>query len=572
MRHNLKIVLFGLSAAIAVLFCIKCAPVAGTATETENISAMLYNPGGSPAASAKVCFYRHGDDPRNNHAVDSTYTDNNGNYSKKLDTGTYNILASLGSNATFQDSITVTKGDTTRPAPDTLKSLGSISGRIELQGTDDPRTVFILFMGSNTFTRPTDLAGNFSATNMAKGKYPVTLLTTLDNYDVMDTSFVIKAGVDSVIPQPIVMKYTGIPVPRNLQIQYDTMKQIVTLIWNRPVSGRPLNGYNVYRRNVDSNTTLSTINTQLVTDTTYKDSSGVQDMTYEYRVTAVDTTTTEGTRSAAISIKITTAFGLVDSVVSPDFQYISQIKKSANGGFIGISYHNEILVMDSTFHIVRRWGSMGTGTGQFNSPYSLVLDSKGNIFVADMRNDRIQEFDTLGNFLMSWGTTGTGDGQFRNPQYIDIDKNDRIYISERLNDRVQEFNADGSFIRKFGSTGSGSGEFDIITGIAVDSNGIIFVSDFNNARIQKFDSLGNFVEQWNGINAPSCLMSNGKAIICIVNSGTGFDAIELLNLNGSVIATAQIQGIIIGFVGGYIYSCVQGVNPVINIFKCPLIR
>jgi hypothetical protein len=361
--------LTGLLTAVAMLpllYCGQNPPNAGNSSQVGNpVASMLYNPDGSPAKQAKVCFFRHGDDPRNSHAVDSTYTDNNGNYTASLDTATYNILATLGTNATFQDSIIVTEGDTTRPPPDTLKSLGSISGRVELQDTDDPRTVFILFMGSNTFTRPTDLLGNFTATNMAKGKYAVTLITTLDDYAVMDTSFVITAGLDSVIPQPIVMNYTGIPIPKGLRIEYDTMKQIVTLYWNTPTTGRPAGSYNVYRRNIDSNTVLARINTTPVTDTTYSDSTGIQDMTYEYQVAVVDTLITEGTKSSPVQLHFSIADFRIDSI-----------------------------------------GIKGTGVGQLNRPQS-AASNKSYYVIIDWQDPfpsaaRANIFDLQGNYIRTF--------------------------------------------------------------------------------------------------------------------------------------------------------------------------
>ncbi|MBN2035378.1 MAG: hypothetical protein JW768_01425 [Chitinispirillaceae bacterium] len=380
--------------AVAALQCAN--PNDGTGSSTESITAMLYNPDNTPAVSAKVCFYRHGDDPRNNHAVDSTYTDNNGNYHKDLDTGTYNILATLDTNATFQDSIIVTEGDTTRPPPDTLRSLGSINGKIELQGTDDPRTVFILFMGSNTFTRPTDLAGNFSATNMAKGRYAVTLITTLDDYDVMDTSFMITAGIDSVIPQPIVLKYTGIPVPKGLRIEYDTMMQIVKLYWNTPTTGRSVQSYTVYRKHSDSASFVSI--KAGVTDTSYCDSTGVQDQTYEYRVAVVDTQNTTGVMSAGVEIKIVPAFSISDTIT-----FISPTANDAVidlHGNLWVAFANgQIGKFDSNHTQVAQWGQQGSAVGQINEPVGIVTDGFNGIYVAERGNRRVQKFDTLGNSI-----------------------------------------------------------------------------------------------------------------------------------------------------------------------------
>ena len=44
----------------------------------------------------------------------------------------------------------------------------------------------------------------------------------------------------------------------------------------------------------------------------------------------------------------------------------------------------------------------------------------GNIFVLDEGNNRIQKFDSNGNFITKWGTVGSGDGQFNEPTGIAI--------------------------------------------------------------------------------------------------------------------------------------------------------
>jgi DNA-binding beta-propeller fold protein YncE len=43
----------------------------------------------------------------------------------------------------------------------------------------------------------------------------------------------------------------------------------------------------------------------------------------------------------------------------------------------------------------------------------IAADSTDNVYVGDFgENNRIQKFDSNGNFLGKWGTTGSGDGQF----------------------------------------------------------------------------------------------------------------------------------------------------------------
>lgn len=333
----------------------------GTETGDSKIASMLFNPGGSPAVSAKVCFRHHDNDPRPGHdsgVVDSTYTDANGNFTITLDPGTYTIEASGDSGLAFQDSITAIKGDTVHLHPDTLKPAGTIRGVVQLQPGDDPRTVFILFMGTRTFTWPDDSLGNFTSGTMAGSRYRVRILTTTPNYDMMDTSFTITAGVDAALPDTLRLHYTGIPVPTGLRIVYDTLKQIVTLIWNKPVNGRAVQSYTIYRKRSDSATFVNIKGG--VTDTTYSDSTGVQDQMYEYRVAVVDTQNTTGVMSAGVNAEIMGIFFVSDSIVK--------------GGAVGV---------DGNF------GQFGRG----------VLDSTGNFYITDNTNKWLQKLDSTGNFI-----------------------------------------------------------------------------------------------------------------------------------------------------------------------------
>src|SRR5437763_15761882 len=61
------------------------------------------------------------------------------------------------------------------------------------------------------------------------------------------------------------------------------------------------------------------------------------------------------------------------------------------------------------YKFLSKWGSLGTGNGQFQNVGHIAADSKtGNIFVGDQGNERIQKFDSNGKFVMKWGSLGTG--------------------------------------------------------------------------------------------------------------------------------------------------------------------
>jgi hypothetical protein len=465
-------------ACVSSLLLMQCAnPNAGNGSDTGNamIASMLYNPDGTPANHAVVRFFRFGTDPRTGvTAIDSTTTDAKGNYTAKLDTGTYNILANGGGNATFQDSIKAIKDSTVHPPADTLKATGSLKGIVRLEEGGDPTTVFVLFMGANVFTTVQDSAGNFATTDMAKGRYQVKLLSTLDNYKPKDTVLTVTAGSVDSLPGPIVLQYTGIPVPRGLTINYDTLKQIVNLSWNKPAIGRMVAGYDIYRQRSDS-TSFANIKSG-VKDTVFQDSTGVQDQTYEYRVAVVDSNNTIGVMSAGVSAKVTSVFILTDSIVSPMIN-----SSQANGFAIGkdttiyvaaAGFNNFIRVLSKTGDSIN-----AIGKGNFKQVYDIAIDSKENIFAVDPDNNAIFKFLKNGTFVSSW--------PINIPTRIAIDTQDNIYVVFSDGRGIMKLDTLGN---KMDSTFFSSTTKAMEGNLIIGSNGNLFVGSLTAKKIFMFSS------------------------------------------------------------------------------------
>jgi streptogramin lyase len=169
-------------------------------------------------------------------------------------------------------------------------------------------------------------------------------------------------------------------------------------------------------------------------------------------------------------------------------------------------FNHRIQKFDSNGNFITQWGGCGSGNGQFNTPYGVAVDSEDNVYVADQVYSRIQKFDSEGNFITKWGIPGSGNGQLLHAYGLIIDSEDNVYVADTYNHRVQKFSSEDGvnyiYVTKWGSYGSGDSQFKRSYGVAVDSQGNVYVADTDNHRIQKFDSEGGFFGWW-GLDSTS---------------------------------------------------------------------
>ena len=62
------------------------------------------------------------------------------------------------------------------------------------------------------------------------------------------------------------------------------------------------------------------------------------------------------------------------------------------------------------------------------------------MFVADQGNSRIQVFDSSGTFITKFGTFGSGDGQFNDLSGVAVNPTTgNVFVADSDNNRVQVF-------------------------------------------------------------------------------------------------------------------------------------
>ena len=101
-------------------------------------------------------------------------------------------------------------------------------------------------------------------------------------------------------------------------------------------------------------------------------------------------------------------------------------------------------------------GKAATDDKTFNRPTDIAFspDHK-HVYVSDgYGNSRVVKFTADGKYVSTWGKRGKGPGEFNTPHSIAIDSKGRVYVSDRENNRIQVFTANGEFLKQWTHLGA----------------------------------------------------------------------------------------------------------------------
>ncbi len=248
--------------------------------------------------------------------------------------------------------------------------------------------------------------------------------------------------------------------------------------------------------------------------------------------------------SAAINVIPTTEIASIRISKGLPLNQPSDVEVGPNGRiYLLDGVNNRVIVFSSSFDYITQFGKKGREEGRLWYPVGLTVDRRGNVFVADSGNHRINIYDgngkfrssfklawekplvpsdptdlvidgdtnncyivdndnhrilvysTDGKFNFSWGFKGRRKGEFRYPYSITMDSERNLCIVDVINSRVQVFNLKGEFIRQIGGWGVTPGTFYRPKGITADDNNRIYVagSYVKFGNIQVFSNSGEFL-------------------------------------------------------------------------------
>ncbi|XP_078608233.1 uncharacterized protein LOC144880104 [Branchiostoma floridae x Branchiostoma japonicum] len=181
------------------------------------------------------------------------------------------------------------------------------------------------------------------------------------------------------------------------------------------------------------------------------------------------------------------------------------------------------------------FGEMGSRNGQFNEPSGVAVSDEGEIFVADLRNQRIQVFTVQGTFVRQFSTIVPSEEKM-NPQDVAMDGEGNLWVVGRAASAefAVQYTILGRVLRKFDLQYTGCER-----GVAVDTrrNHILITQTLREGELLAFRPDGSIVgqkwmdwfislfwggqtENWIQLRRPTCITEDKEGNVLVSDFGS----------------------------------------------------
>ena len=197
------------------------------------------------------------------------------------------------------------------------------------------------------------------------------------------------------------------------------------------------------------------------------------------------------------------------------------------------------------------------GQGLFRTPHGLRVDENDNIWTTDQETHQVLRFDKQGNITLilgrrdgpgtAWRDRGYTVALLNQPSDAVLDSKGDIYVADGGNVRVVKYDKNGEPLTSWGKEGSGPGEFNFPHSIAVGDDDKVYVTDRENGRVQIFTPDGDYLGEWSGFGHPYEIMQRDDGTFWLTDARAG--AIIHLDANGAELGRFGVWGKEIGDFG-----------------------
>ncbi|XP_006818884.1 E3 ubiquitin-protein ligase TRIM71-like [Saccoglossus kowalevskii] len=190
------------------------------------------------------------------------------------------------------------------------------------------------------------------------------------------------------------------------------------------------------------------------------------------------------------------------------FRFTDQFAKRFSPCDVAISDDNEyfmlddsnkqVVVSDENGKLIRKFGS-----SEIDNPFGIAINPVNkNVYVSEYDKDCIRKYTQSGVYIKSFGRSGKKQKEFHRPNMLATNSKGLVYIPDMKNHRIQVFNSDDQFMFEFSSTGGSTMSHP--RAVAIDKNDHVYVSSEH--KVTKHDSNGGFIcridSEKDGLNSP----------------------------------------------------------------------
>ncbi|MEQ1606648.1 MAG: NHL repeat-containing protein [Pyrinomonadaceae bacterium] len=116
---------------------------------------------------------------------------------------------------------------------------------------------------------------------------------------------------------------------------------------------------------------------------------------------------------------------------------------SAGNIYVTDAFNHKLVKLDPTGQVLKEWKGPDPG---FYGPRDIAFGPDKKLYIVDQGRTRIVKFDPVGEAFTSWGSSGEGEGQFHESTGIAIGDG-QVFVADLQNNRIEVFDLEGKFIR-----------------------------------------------------------------------------------------------------------------------------
>jgi sugar lactone lactonase YvrE len=169
-----------------------------------------------------------------------------------------------------------------------------------------------------------------------------------------------------------------------------------------------------------------------------------------------------------------------------------------------------------TYSPVTTWTSYNSTT--FSYPGGIAVDGTGNVYVADLGNELLEEFSSTGTPMAQWSSSYQGYPVF--PIGVAVDGSGNIYVADGDNGLIWKLTSSGSAFSAAATWAlpappAYAAYYDdpLFYSLSVDGDGNLLVADYDNSLVEVYTPTGTLLAELTGVQTGATVFGGPSAVL-----------------------------------------------------------